>query len=132
MKKALLFFITILLSSNIVLADYVYHSCERKRMETLGFKNKAAAESWYPKTLSITTNTETKIASMGNQDVDLFIRGDKRRMEARFPRNMTGGYDLLYTVYFLPNGEVHTELTSPGGFQNAGGGVYICSGWDKK
>lgn len=132
MKKVLLFFITILLSSNIVLADDVYHSCERKRMETLGFRDKAAAESWYPKRLSITTNTETKIASLRNQDVDLFVRSDKRRMEARFPRTMEGGYDLLYSVYFLPNGEVHTELSAVGGFQRAGGGVYICSGWDKK
>lgn len=132
MKKALLFFITILLSSNIVFANDVYHSCERKRLETLGFKNKSAAESWYPKRLSITTNSETKIASMRNQDVDLFVRSDKRRMEARFPKTMKGGYDLLYTVYFLPNGEVHTELSALGGFQKTGGGVYICSGWDKK
>ena len=132
MKKALLFFITILLSSNIVLADYVYHSCERKRIDTLGFRDQAAAESWYPKRLSITTNTETKIASMYNNDVDLFIRGDKRRMEARFPRIMTGGYKKIYTVYFLPNGEVHTELSDSAGYQKAGGAVYICSGWDKK
>ena len=132
MKKALLFFITILLSSNIVFADYVYHSCERKRIEVFGFKNQSAAESWFPKTLSITTNTETKIASMRNQDVDLFIRSDKRRMEARFPKMMTGGFKLLYSVYFLPNGEVHTELSPVGGYKRPGGAVYICSGWDKK
>ena len=71
MKLILTFLSILVLYSNASFSKQ--HLCERTRLETLGFKDKEAAESWYPKKISITTNMEMKIATIYNEEVDLCI-----------------------------------------------------------
>jgi hypothetical protein len=130
MKLILTFLGILFLNSNVALSEY--HSCERTSLETKGFTNKSAAESWYPRRISITTNLEKKTATMMDKEVDLWVRDDKRRMRATFPRRMSEGFNIIHKVFFLPNGEVHSEMSSPGGFQRTGGAVYKCTNWEKK
>ncbi len=132
MKKVTFFCLISLLYSSSAFSEYKQHLCERKSIDIAGFKDISTAESWHPKTFTIKTNIENKTASKNNKVVDLWIRNDNKRMEARFKKMMEGGFKKIYIIFFLPNGEIHTELSDTGGYKSAGGAVYKCSGWTKK
>ena len=107
-----------------------YHSCERIKLDASGFKTKTAAESWFNKRVTITSDFNQKTATYKNQTSDLWIREDNKRMKAIFVRNMRGGIRVAVTFVFLANGEVHADLSQVGGYKSPGGAVYKCSGWN--
>jgi hypothetical protein len=129
MKLILTFLSILVLYSNASFSKQ--HLCERTRLETLGFKDKEAAESWYPKKISITTNMEMKIATIYNEEVDLWIREDNKRMQTSIQQKMSEGHNVIQKYVFLPNGEVHSEISPVVGFAHAGGAVYKCTNWKK-
>ena len=107
------------------------YSCQRERLDASGFSTKAAAESWYNKNINITTNITSKTAYYKGGNTALVIRDDNKRMKAVFKRKSSSGKRLDFTFVFLPNGEVHADLKTGGGYKSAGGAVYKCSNWYK-
>ena len=106
-------------------------SCERISIDTSGFSTPNVAESWYPKNLFINTNYNRKLANFSGITTDLVIRADKKRMKAIFIMSSSSGQQMYMKFFFLPNGEVHANLMTPGGFKEIGGAVYKCSNWYK-
>ena len=107
------------------------YNCERTQLDTLGFSNKSVAESWYNKNITISTDLNQKTAALNMRfSSDLWIRDDKKKMKGVFYIPTRDGSRLSYTITFLANGEVHANLTSPGGYENVGGAIYRCSGWN--
>jgi hypothetical protein len=107
------------------------YSCQRERLDHSGFTTKAAAESWYNKNINITTNITSKTAYYKGGNTALVIRDDNKRMKAVFKRKSSSGKRLNFTFVFLPNGEVHADLKTGGGYKSAGGAIYKCSNWYK-
>ena len=115
-----------------------YQSCERIRIDNSEFSTLSKAETWYPKNITINTNYNKKLANFSGKTTDLVIRADKKRMTAIFEIPSSSGKQMFMKFYFLPNGEVHTTLMTPGGFKELGGkkinvgiAVYKCSNWHK-
>ena len=105
-------------------------NCDRIRLDSTGFTNKSAAESWFNKNVTITADLNQKTATYKGSTSDLWIREDNKRMKASFVRKMSNGIRVAVTFVFLANGEVHADLSQVGGYQSVGGGVYKCSGWN--
>ena len=106
-------------------------SCERIRLDWSGFTHRAAAESWYPKNAYGNTYYDTKTANFNGRSGKLVIRDDKKRMDAFLNFRTSSGHKRIMKVVFLPNGEVHADLVSVGGYKTPGGAVYKCSNWYK-
>ena len=104
--------------------------CERIRLDASGFTTRAAAESWFNKNVTIKADLNQKTASAYGQTTDLWIREDSKRMKTSFILKAGNGQRLALTFVFLANGEVHSDLSSRGGYQSTGGGVYKCTGWN--
>ena len=107
------------------------YSCQRLRLDHSGFTTKAAAASWYNKNINITTDITAKTAYYKGGNTVLVVRDDNKRMKAVFKRKASNGKRLDFTFIFLPNGEVHADLKTGGGYKSAGGAVYKCSNWYK-
>lgn len=127
MFRFLTFFIIYIFSYNAV-ADIF--SCERTRLDTSGFSSKRAAESWFNKNITITTDLNKKTATYKGSTSDLWIRDDKKRLKASFTRKLRNGTRVNVKFEFLANGQVDADLTPVGGYKVPGGAVYKCAGWN--
>ena len=113
------------------LADYKNYYLNRTSIDSSGFASYKAAESWYPKNITLKIDLENRKAKLGRHHaVKFYVRGDNRRMEIYFQLRSSAGHYNLYKIYFLPNGQIHTELGPKGGFKTAGGGRYYSNQWN--
>ena len=90
-------------------------TCERYRLDTSGFKTKAAAESYYPKTLKL--NVYDFVPKGGNSKQ---MRIDTANTETR-----TGlSHRIIFSL--LPNGKLIAALQGRSGYKPPGQAKYKC------
>lgn len=90
-------------------------TCERYRLDTSGFKTKAAAESYYPKTLNL--NVYDFVPKGGNSKQ---MRIDTANTEIR-----TGlSHRMIFSL--LPNGKLIAALQGRSGYKPPGQAKYKC------
>ena len=108
------------------------HRCERFSILNQGFSSKKAAESWYPKNITIRTNLETEKAYLGSSDKyrsNIKVKSGGQRLDLKFPIRSSGGHLNYLKFYFLPSGEIHAILAHKASFADLGGAKYRCSNW---
>ena len=126
------FFIILLLffaASKVMASNLVFFICERFSLDHNGFTSIPAAESWYNKSLMVKIDIEKQKGYYKNTSSNVIVKSNGKRFELKFPRKSKAGNQKWLQFYFLPNGEVHTELKSTHGFNRAGGAKYKCDGW---
>lgn len=104
-------FIAIILSVSQSLAL----TCERYRLDTSGFSTKSAAESYYPKNLSIDDN---RFKPKGGSSKQM-------RYEEVSTENSTGlSHRIIFSL--LPNGKMIAALQGRAGYKAPGQAKYKC------
>lgn len=110
-------------------SESIFFSCERFYIDSSGFSSLRAAESWYNKNLTVRIDVDKRKGYYKGGESNVVVKSNGKRFELKFPRRSSSGNMNYFRFYFLPNGEVHTELAAKAGFQTAGGAKYKCGGW---
>ena len=109
MKRISLMALILILLSNNAYALV----CDREKYSATGFTNAKAAESWFPKTLSI--NDKRFKVSDSNPD------------QMVYRRQVTGKVRFTQLFILLPNGKLTSLLPRISGYKSTGSAHYQCT-----
>ena len=132
MKFLKFFIVFTFLFATKAYSESVFFSCDRSYIDSSGFTSYRAAESWYNKQMTVRIDIDKQKGYYRGSESNVVVKSNGKRFELKFPRRSSKGTMNYYRIYFLPNGEVHTELTAKAGFNKAGGAKYKCDGWPMK
>jgi hypothetical protein len=91
-------------------------TCDRYRLDTIGFRNKAAAESYYPKILELDDSAFEPKGGNSKQ-----MRFDTSATESRT------GNSQRFIFSLLPNGQLIAALQGRSGYKQPGKAKYKCN-----
>ena len=98
--------------------------CERVSLDTKGFANRNAAESWYPEKLKI--YVYVKFAYINSREAIITVNKKNGRFSAKSEVTNSAGKNILKFDRFT-TGRSYLELQKKGGFQKAGRAEYNCT-----
>ena len=106
------------------------YNCERFYIDPQGWHSIKGAEGCYRKNITIRINEDTEKAFLGKYRSNIKFKSDGKRMDLKF-EIQTRSRKYYMNIYFLPNSEVHLQLSPVAGIVDLGGAKYKCANWPK-
>ena len=107
------------------------YNCERFYIDPQGWHGIKGAESWYRKNMTIRVYEDTEKAFLGKYRSNIKFKSNGKRMDMKFALPSKSGTIYYMKIYFLPNSEVHWQLSPKAGKVDVGGAKYKCNNWPK-